>query len=107
MTNVVTNDCIVGELTVEAKPLSALKCLASFLVPKVKKQVDKQSSYTSIPNLLIDAPVRILFLSDYYKIAEWCKYLTCIATVFVILQNSTSFSVCGFVQQSSIHCSTV
>ena len=49
----------------EDKSLSALKCLGSFLIPKIKKQPDKLSPYTSIPYLLIDAPVStLMFDSD-------------------------------------------
>ena len=83
----------------EARPLSALKCLASFLVPKVKKQADKQSSYTAIPNLLIDTPVRI---TRYTYIIHVASYYFCYLAEFYFI-----FRVCGLVQQSPLHCPTV
>lgn len=78
---------------------TALKCLVSFLIPKVKKQADKLSSCTSIPYLLIDAPVRILFI--LLVIVKQMVYMCVIHILFVIFQNSTSFS--EYVDLSNSH----
>lgn len=49
-------DAVDGRLT-EMKCITALKCLASFLIAKPKKRDEKQSSYTTISYLLLDVPV--------------------------------------------------
>ena len=45
---------LIGELT-EVENIAALKCMASFLLPKRRKQGDKDI-YATIP-LLIDIPI--------------------------------------------------
>lgn len=49
------NVIVIGELT-EVENIAALKCMASFLLTKRRKQDDKDS-YVAIPLLLIDVPV--------------------------------------------------
>ena len=53
----------------EAKCITALKCLAYFLIAKPKKKDDKQSTYTAIPYLLLDVPVcnNIAYYTMYFK----------------------------------------
>ena len=53
---VIVVDAVDGCLT-EMKCITALKCLASFLIAKPKKRDEKQSSYSTIPYLLLDVPV--------------------------------------------------
>lgn len=51
---------VVDDLT-EKKCITALKCLASFLIAKAKKRDDNQPSFTVIPYLLLDVPIRYCF----------------------------------------------
>ena len=53
----------------EVKCITALKCLAYFLIAKPKKKDDKQSAYTAIPYLLLDVPVcnNIAYYTMHFK----------------------------------------
>ena len=79
--------CSVKFLTVstnsltEVDHITALKCVASFLVPKRTKQ-EKKDRYAVIPYLLIDVPLSFMYSVCFdqsegrmhFKVMTWCYY---------------------------------